>query len=101
MPSLALSRWSGLTPSTIGGDPLRTGFFRSHPESSRSDRSPAATIQGYTEVIPSRDGRRTGSPTPLSDLCLVFTECRSLVDDPTDAVLERGLTPEVTRLLAF
>ncbi len=38
---------------------------------------------------------------PLSDLFLVFTERRSLADGVSDAVLERGVTLKVTRLLAF
>jgi hypothetical protein len=38
---------------------------------------------------------------PLSDLFLVFTERRSLADDVSDPVLERGVTLKVTKLLAF
>ncbi len=38
---------------------------------------------------------------PLSDLFLVFTERRSLADGVSDAVLERGMTLKVTKLLAF
>jgi hypothetical protein len=38
---------------------------------------------------------------PLSDLFLVFTERRSLADGVTDAVVERGVTLKVTKLLAF
>ena len=38
---------------------------------------------------------------PLSDLFLVFTERRSLVEGVADPVLERGMTLKVTKLLAF
>jgi len=38
---------------------------------------------------------------PLSDLFLVFTERRSLADGVTAAVIERGVTLKVTKLLAF
>lgn len=38
---------------------------------------------------------------PLSDLFLVYTDRRSLGNGATDAVLERGVTLKVTKLLAF
>jgi hypothetical protein len=38
---------------------------------------------------------------PLSDLFLVLTERRALADDAPEAVIERGITLKVTRLLAF
>jgi len=38
---------------------------------------------------------------PLSDLFLVYTERRSLADEVSEAVLERGLTLKVTKLFAF
>ena len=38
---------------------------------------------------------------PLSDIFLVLTERRSLGDGVVDAVIERGVTLKVTKLLAF
>jgi len=38
---------------------------------------------------------------PLSDVFIVYTERRSLADGVVDAVLERGVTLKVTKLLAF
>lgn len=38
---------------------------------------------------------------PLSDLFLVYTERRSLADDVSEPVLERGVTLKVTKLLPF
>jgi Domain of unknown function (DUF5916)/Carbohydrate family 9 binding domain-like len=88
---------------TLGGQDFTADLFSGRIRYARDTRT---FFMGFVQYNEAADELITNARfnlihAPLSDVFIVYTERRSLADNISEPVLERGLTLKVTKLLAF